>query len=42
MEPVDGKTLDEVVGFVVILSAERFNLEIVQMFLQAANTSISY
>lgn len=42
MEPIDGKSLDEVVGSTVMLSDERNNLEIVQIFLQAANGLISY
>lgn len=42
MEPIDGKSLDEVVGSTVMLSDERNNLEIVQIFLQAANGLIFY
>lgn len=42
MEPIDGKPFDEVVGFMIMLSYDWNNLEIVQTFLQAANRLISY
>lgn len=42
VEPIDGKPLEEVVGFMIMLSVEINNLEIVLTFLQAANRLISY